>query len=118
MRENVVFYVTRQYMKKNRKRTLTAFFGIFFMVMLMTCVFVGKETAFDFLERMAVLDRGKWHVAMYDLKPEEAEKVRGISWVKETARSKQTEWRISRRAGMRAGLISISRLMRRRNLTG
>ena len=71
MRENVVFYVTRQYMKKNRKRTLTAFFGIFFMVMLMTCVFVGKETAFDFLERMAVLDRGKWHVAMYDLKPEE-----------------------------------------------
>lgn len=89
MRENVVFYVTRQYMKKNRKRTLTAFFGIFFMVMLMTCVFVGKETAFDFLERMAVLDRGKWHVAMYDLKPEEAEKVRGISWVKETARSKQ-----------------------------
>ena len=57
MRENVVFYVTRQYMKKNRKRTLTAFFGIFFMVMLMTCVFVGKETAFDFLERMAVLDR-------------------------------------------------------------
>ena len=89
MRENVVFYVTRQYMKKNRKRTLTAFFGIFFMVMLMTCVFVGKETAFDFLERMAVLDRGKWHVAVYDLKPEEAEKVRGISWVKETARSKQ-----------------------------
>ena len=89
MRGNVVFYVTRQYMKKNRKRTLTAFFGIFFMVMLMTCVFVGKETAFDFLERMAVLDRGKWHVAMYDLKPEEAEKVRGISWVKETARSKQ-----------------------------
>ena len=89
MRENVVFYVTRQYMKKNRKRTLTAFFGIFFMVMLMTCVFVGKETAFDFLERMAVLDRGKWHVAMYDLKPEEAEKVRGISWVKETARSEQ-----------------------------
>ena len=51
------------------------------MVMLMTCVFVGKETAFDFLERMAVLDRGKWHVPTYDLKPEEAEKVRGISWV-------------------------------------
>ena len=46
-------------MKKNRKRTLTAFFGIFFMVMLMTCVFVGKETAFDFLGRMAVLDQGK-----------------------------------------------------------
>ena len=72
MRGNVVFYVTRQYMKTNRKRTLTAFFGIFFMVMLMTCVFVGKETAFDFLERMAVLDQGKWHVSMYDIQPEEA----------------------------------------------
>ena len=87
MRGNVVFYVTRQYMKKNRKRTLTAFFGIFFMVMLMTCVFVGKETAFDFLERMAVLDQGKWHVSMYDLQPEEAKEVQEISWVQETARS-------------------------------
>ena len=87
MRGNVVFYVTRQYMKKNRKRTLTAFCGIFFMVMLMTCVFVGKETAFDFLERMAVQDRGKWHVSMYGLKPEEVEQVREIPWVKETARS-------------------------------
>ena len=55
MRGNVFFYVPRQYMKKNRKRTLTAFFGIFFMVMLMTCVFVGKETAFDFLETLIIM---------------------------------------------------------------
>lgn len=88
MRGNVVFYVTRQYMKKNKKRTWTAFFGIFLMVLLMTCVFVGKDTAFHFLEQMAEQEKGSWHVSMYDLKPEEVKEIQNLSWVKKTARSK------------------------------
>ena len=36
MKNHIVHYVTKQYMKQNRKRTMTAFFGIVFMVLLIT----------------------------------------------------------------------------------
>ena len=60
-RKNIVFYVTKQYMKQNKKRTFTTFLGIVFMVLLMTCVFVGKDTALKYLEKMAEKNSGSWH---------------------------------------------------------
>ena len=33
---NIVHYVTGQYMRQNKKRSLTTFFGIVFTVLLMT----------------------------------------------------------------------------------
>lgn len=87
MKRNIVFYVTRQYMKQNKGRTFTTFAGIVFMVLLMTCVFVGRDTGIDYLQDVASLKDGKWHVSLYDITPEEYEKVRDMPGVKETARS-------------------------------
>ena len=42
--KKIIFHVTRQYMKRNKGRTAVTFTGIALMVMLMTCVFVGKDT--------------------------------------------------------------------------
>lgn len=87
MRKNVVFYVTRQYMKQNKGRTFTTFAGIVFMVLLMTCVFVGRDTGIHYLQDVASLKDGKWHVSMYGITAEEYEKVREMPDVKETALS-------------------------------
>lgn len=86
-RKNIVYYVTRQYMKQNKKRTATTFFGIAFMVLLMTCVFVGKDTGLGYLEQAASLKEGKWHVAFYDIGKEKQEEIRELPYVKETAAS-------------------------------
>lgn len=76
MRSNkIVHNVTKKYMKKNKKRTLTTLLGIVFMVMLMTCVFVGKDTAVRYLENMATLERGSWHISVYDVTDEEYEQI-------------------------------------------
>ena len=85
MRKNIVFYVTRQYMKQNKGRTFTTFAGIVFMVLLMTCVFVGRDTGIQYLEDVASLKDGKWHISMYDITPEDYEKVENMPGIKETA---------------------------------
>lgn len=85
MRRNIVFYVTRQYMKRNKKRTATTFFGIVFMVLLMTCVFVGKDTGIGYLEQASSLKEGKWHVALYEISGKEYEELLALPYVKETA---------------------------------
>lgn len=85
MKKNIVFYVTRQYMKQNKGRTLTTFAGIVFMVLLMTCVFVGRDTGICYLQDIAALKDGKWHVSMYGITSKEYEEVLEISSVKETA---------------------------------
>lgn len=85
MKKNIVCYVTRQYMRLNKKRTFTTFVGIIFMVLLMTCVFVGKDTAIGYLEDVASQKDGKWHVAMYDVTPKELEEVEELEEIEETA---------------------------------
>lgn len=87
MKRNIVFYVTRQYMKQNKGRTFTTFAGIVFMVLLMTCVFVGRDTGIDYLQDVASLKDGKWHVSLYDITLEEYEKVREMPGIRETALS-------------------------------
>lgn len=87
MKRNVVHYVTKQYMKQNRKRTWVTFFGIVFMVLLMTCVFVGKDTALGYLEDVASQKEGKWHVALYDVTKEQRDEVLALQGIKETAMS-------------------------------
>lgn len=89
MRNHVVHYVTRQYMKRNRKRTMTAFLGIVFMVLLMTCVFVGKDTAVSYMERLAASKDGKWHAIVYDATGEDLSELDGMKYVLDTAVSKR-----------------------------
>lgn len=83
MRKNIVYYVTLQYMRLNKKRTVTTFFGIFLMVLLMTCVFVGKDTVIGYLEQVASAQDGKWHVILYDISAEEQREAEGIEGVED-----------------------------------
>lgn len=84
-RKNIVFYVTGQYMRLNKKRTMTMFAGIFLMVLLLTCVFVGKDTAIGFLQALASEKDGKWHATAYGITAQEQEKLEALSYVKESA---------------------------------
>ena len=88
MKNHIVHYVTKQYMKQNRKRTMTAFFGIVFMVLLMTCVFVGKDTAISYMEKVGAARDGKWHASIYDVNGEELSEIEAMDHVAETAVSK------------------------------
>lgn len=85
MRRNIVYHVTGQYMKMNKKRTFTTFLGIIFMVLLMTCVFVGKNTAIEYLEQVASQKDGKWHIILYDVTKKEREEVEQLEEVEETS---------------------------------
>ena len=85
MKKSIVCHVTRQYMKMNKKRTFTSLLGIIFMVLLMTCVFVGKDTAISYLEQVGSAKDGKWHVAMYDITDKEFDEVKKLEWIDETA---------------------------------
>ena len=83
----IIYQVTRQYMKQNKKRTLTTFFGIMFMVLLMTCVFVGKDTAISYLQDLAASQQGKWHVAAYGVTQQQYEEIAALEHVKQVAPS-------------------------------
>lgn len=85
--KNIVYQVTWKNMKMNRKRTWTTFLGIFFMILLMTCVFVGRNTAVGYLQEVGSQKKGKWHVSMYDISEKELGKVRSLDYIKETAKS-------------------------------
>lgn len=101
MRNRIVYHVTHQYMKQNRRRTMTAFYGIVLMVLLMTCVFVGKDTAISYLEKVGSAKDGKWHISMYDVTNKELEAVQHLDYVKEAAVSGslgQTEFSLSANA--------------------
>lgn len=87
--KNIVHYVTMQYMKNNRKRTATTFVGIVLMVLLMTCVFVGRDTGIGYLEDVASIKKGKYHAAMYGVTKETYEAVSKLPYVIQTAGSVQ-----------------------------
>ncbi len=76
--KKIIFQVTRCYMKRNPRRTAVTFTGIALMVMLMTCVFVGKDTAVHYLENIAALKSGSWHLTVYDIHAEEMPIIKGI----------------------------------------
>ncbi|MBQ3515341.1 MAG: ABC transporter permease [Lachnospiraceae bacterium] len=86
--KKIMFHVTRQYMKLNKKRTITTLVGIIFMVVLMTCVFVGKDTALSYLEQVASAKSGSWHVSVFDVDLEQYEKIKELNYISETAVSK------------------------------
>lgn len=87
MKRNIVHDVTRKYMMQNKKRTITAFVGIVFMVLLMTCVFVGKDTAVAFMQEAASAREGKWHYAFYQMNGSQLKELESLDFVKETGQS-------------------------------
>lgn len=85
--ENVILSITLRYMKLNRKRTLITFLGIMLMVTLMTCAFVGKDTALGYMEKLGSLKDGSWHVAVYNADHETLDTISNLDYVDETAYS-------------------------------
>ena len=79
--KKIVFQVTWEYMKKNRRRTLITFAGIVVMVMLMTAVFIGRDTVLEFLSNAIAADKGGWHAQVYDLNAEQVDQIEGLSYV-------------------------------------
>ena len=93
--KKIIFHVTRQYMKRNKGRTAVTFTGIALMVMLMTCVFVGKDTVLRYLEKVASLHSGSWHMTVYGLDNancKEVAAVDGIDKIGYVARKGFTEF--------------------------
>ena len=77
----IIFQVTRTYMAKNRKRTLVTFLGILLMVILMTAVFIGKDTLLEYVKNAAAADKGVWHYQVYDISREQADQIRALPFV-------------------------------------
>lgn len=82
--KGIVFKVTRRYMGKNKKRTFTTFLGIFFMVLLMTCVFVGKDTAIAYLQKIAMEVDGKWHISFNEITQKQYEELNALEGVEDS----------------------------------
>jgi ABC-type antimicrobial peptide transport system permease subunit len=79
---NIVFKVTKAHMKMNRKRTLVTFLGIFVMVVLMTAVFIGKDTVMEFMKSAVAAEKGKWHMQVYDVNKEVTDRIAALRSVK------------------------------------
>ncbi len=86
--KKIIFQVTKTYMKKNRRRTLVTFLGILVMVTLMTAVFVGKDTAFEYMKNAVKENSGSWHYQVYDIDKEQLEKLQALDFVEECEVSK------------------------------
>ena len=81
--KKIIFQVTKTYMKKNKRRTLITFTGILVMVILMTAVFVGKDTVMDYLQRAVAEEQGSWHYQVYDVSKDEADEIAALSSVEQ-----------------------------------
>ena len=79
--KKIIFQVTRRYMKRNRRRTAITFLGILLMVILMTCVFVGKDTVVNYLQNIAALHTGSWHLTAHGLNAENVSRVAAVEGI-------------------------------------
>ena len=80
----IVHKVTLKYLLQNGKRSLFSLNSIILMVILMTGVFIGKDTAIRFFTDIADAEKGKWHINVYDIDNEQYEKLRALPFVEET----------------------------------
>ncbi len=79
--KKIIFQVTKTYMKKNRKRTLVTFLGILVMVMLMTAVFVGKDTVLDYMKNVVEETSGSWHYQVFDIDKKQLQQLKELDCV-------------------------------------
>ncbi|MCR4557692.1 MAG: FtsX-like permease family protein [Saccharofermentans sp.] len=81
----IIHDVTLKHMKMNKKRTVISTIGIALMVMLLTCVLVGKDTAFKHFTELAAKQSGAYHFAVYDINRDQLETLKSYDEVTETA---------------------------------
>ena len=81
----IVHQVTLKHMKMNMKRTVISVIGIALMVMLLTTVLVGKDTAFQYFVDIVSAKKGGYHYAVYDIDKEKLEKLKEMDEITEIA---------------------------------
>ena len=81
----IVHQVTFKHMKMNMKRTVISVIGIALMVMLLTTVLVGKDTAYRYFVDIASAKKGAYHYAVYNLDKEKLEKLKDLDEITEIA---------------------------------
>ena len=81
----IIHQVTFKHMKMNAKRTVLSIVGIALMVMLLTCVFVGKDTAFRYFVDIASVKNGSYHYAVYDIDREKLKQIKELNGITEIA---------------------------------
>ena len=83
--KKIIHDVTLKHMKMNKKRTVISAIGIALMVMLLTCVLVGKDTAFKYFTDLAAKQSGAYHFAVYNINREQLQTLKDYDEVSETA---------------------------------
>ena len=78
----IILHVTFRYMMQNKKRMLFTLFGIILTVVLVTSVFLGKDTVFYLLERTSAAQKGNWHYEVTDLTSEQYENLKQLDFIK------------------------------------
>ena len=81
----IVHQVTLKHMKMNMKRTVISVIGIALMVMLLTTVLVGKDTAYQYFIDIVSARKGAYHYAVYNLDKEKLEKLKDLDEITEIA---------------------------------
>ncbi len=81
----IIHDVTLKHMKMNKKRTVISVVGIALMVMLLTCVLTGKDTAFNYFTELASKQSGSYHFAVYNINKDQLNTIRNYDEVTEIA---------------------------------
>ncbi|MBR2811253.1 MAG: ABC transporter permease [Solobacterium sp.] len=84
-RRNIVHDVTRQYLLLNKRRTIISIVTLMLTVVLLTCVFVGRDTVINGFTKLAEQEYGSWHIACYDIDEKQYEQIQALPDVRETA---------------------------------
>ena len=79
----IVHQVTFKHMKMNMKRTVISVIGIALMVMLLTTVLVGKDTACQYFIDLSSAQNGAYHFAVYDIDKEKLSQIKELDAVEQ-----------------------------------
>ena len=69
------------------------------MVTLITCVFVGKDTAVGYFTDIAETSYGKWHIALYDIDSEQYASVRELPYIESTGITENLQYSLLPESG-------------------
>lgn len=72
---NIMNYLTRKHMKKNKKRTLITIFGVIISVAMITAVSTAAESFTTFLQKIQMKNSGAWHERYTNITKSQAEQV-------------------------------------------
>lgn len=77
----IIHQVTLKHMKMNAKRTVISIIGLMLMVMLLTSVIVGKDTAVNYFVDLGAAQSGSHHYEVYDIDKEKLAQIKQINGV-------------------------------------